>query len=111
MLDEPWLVRRGLDDLNYEEAAVQQFIRAYHDLSQSSLPRSAVSDRMREMLGRRQITEEETWEETIRVPLFSLRRTSCPRCQGQISGRRNLHSGERLETQGFRPGNWPFTGT
>jgi hypothetical protein len=78
-VDEPWLVERGLSELNWDQGSIAQFIAEYLELKASDLGRPTVVDRIREMLGRRQIIEEDVATETVRVPLY---RFSAPRAQG-----------------------------
>lgn len=73
---EPWLVRRGLQDLNWDERGVKEFMREYKKLLAQDLGDQTLATRLREMLGWRTIKVEEQWKETLDIPLY---RFSAPR--------------------------------
>lgn len=69
-VEEPWLVRRSLNDLNWDSKSIAEFVAEYRDLKDSELPEPTVVNRLKELLGRRTFIEEDHWRETVRVPLF-----------------------------------------
>lgn len=95
-LDEPWLVERSLSELNWGERDIAEFVAEYLELRSSHASRPTIVRRIREMLGRRTIVEEEAWIETLRVPLY---RFSAPRASGALV---KFSEGEAF----FRSGYW-----
>lgn len=70
VIDEPWLVRRSLEDLSWDEAAVKKFVADYTRLVAQDLPRGRLAGKIKELLGRREMRVEKRWNETLKVPLY-----------------------------------------
>jgi hypothetical protein len=71
VIDEPWLLRRGLRELNYDERAIQDFETRYQELTSGDVfARPQIVNAIKEMLRQRQVIEDDVWVETIRVPLY-----------------------------------------
>ena len=70
ILDEPWLVRRGLEDLAWDERGIKQFLKDYNELLAQGLPRPTVLGRIKTMLGRRKMVVEQRWRRSVDVPLY-----------------------------------------
>ncbi|MEZ4423050.1 MAG: hypothetical protein R3E98_06565 [Gemmatimonadota bacterium] len=79
IISEPWLLRRGLEDLSWDERGIEQFLSDYNALLAQDLPRPTVVGRIREMLGRRRMVVEERWRQSLEVPLY---RFSAPNARG-----------------------------
>lgn len=76
---EPWMIRKGLDDLNWDEKGVKKFLAEYSRLRRQELGEHTLAARLQEMLGWRVMEVEEEWTETLHVPLY---RFSAPRAPG-----------------------------
>jgi len=79
VIDEPWLMRKGLEDLSWDEHAVKKFIKDYQKLVSQDLAPLTLASKVRAMLGRRKMVVEESWRETVDVPLY---RFGAPRTEG-----------------------------
>jgi hypothetical protein len=70
VLSEPWLLRQGLQDLDWEEAAIDAVVAEYNRLRGEGLSGTTLASRLKELLGNRELRIEEEWKERLKVPLY-----------------------------------------
>ncbi len=69
-VNEPWMVRRGLEDLHWDEKGVKKFLAEYSNLLRQNLGEQSLAARLKEMLGWRVMEVVEQWTETMHVPRY-----------------------------------------
>lgn len=70
VLNEPKLVRPGLETAGWDEEAITSFLTAFNDLRGARLPRDTLVERLNSLLKRRRELELEVFEDSIKVPLY-----------------------------------------
>jgi hypothetical protein len=69
-LENAELVTRGLEELDWDRDAIQEFLNRYIEILNSDLPRETMISRIRRLLRMRRIVEESVSSDWINVPLY-----------------------------------------
>lgn len=95
VIDDPWLLREGLSQLDWDEESIDMFIRKYNDIISSDLPREGIIAKIKKLLGLRRVEVEEVKRDVLNVPLF---RFGAPRITGAKITYQEAYTSEKEAT-------------
>lgn len=103
--DNASLVTRGLREMSWDQASIDEFLARYQEIRNSDLPRKTTIDRIRKLLGiRRKVTEDVT-DDWIRVPLYRFGAPPVPGSAVEYSEGESLTGGGGWKVKVFGVGS------
>lgn len=70
VLEDPALLRRGLEELKFSQPTIQRFVREHQEEIGRGVGRTSLVQRLKERLRAHKLVEEEVWSDIATVPLY-----------------------------------------